>query len=245
MNSSKIATLIYPIKNTLLHQLTPIEFSRLAPSLKIVVLETTTVLNCSINDTRYAYFPIDSIISLFKVDAEGNTNQIAMIGNEGMVGISLLTNSQEVVSAMVQKQGLALRIARSHLVNEFNRQGVLFNEILVYLQHLIAQIAQTVVCNRLHSVEQQLCRWLLLTLDRSTNNQIRMTQEGISLCLGVRRGSISEASGKLHRLGVLNYSRGEIQVINRQALEVLSCDCYAQDSAVYCNEKLTQSIMTI
>ncbi|MCW8876904.1 MAG: Crp/Fnr family transcriptional regulator [Kangiellaceae bacterium] len=228
-----VQSLVHPIKNTLLNQLTQAEFSRLAPFLKIVQLQTSALINSPGEVVRWVYFPIDSIISLFKIDKNGNTNQIAMVGNEGMIGISALNSSQESFNATVQKKGIALRISNHRLVNEFNRHGALFNKILEYLQQLIAQIGQVAVCNCLHSIEQQLCRWLLQTLDRSLTDKITMTQEGIGLCLGVRRESICEASSKLHRLGAINYSRGHIEVTNRRMLESLSCECYVQSSSVH------------
>ncbi|MBU2864980.1 helix-turn-helix domain-containing protein [Reinekea forsetii] len=228
MNIETPTTLQYPLRNELLAQLTPSEFARIAPHLKMTLISDSTDLNLHTTTPKFAIFPLDAVISLFNADQYGNSNQVTMIGHEGMLGTSLITNSMEPFSAKVQAAGIAVRIEQKHLLNELEFNSSLFPIIIGYLQSLISQIGQTLICQRLHSIEQQFGRWLLLALDQYPNNQIDMTQESLGLCLGVRRESITEAAGKLQRLGIIQYKRGHIQVINRAKLEMLSCDCYSK-----------------
>ena len=177
---------------------------------------------------RHVYFPIDSIISLLNVMENGESAEIAVVGNEGLVGIAVFMGGESTPSrAIVQSGGKAYRLAGRQLKDEFDRHGEMQVLMLRYIQALTAQMVQTAACNRHHTVDQQLCRWLLLSLDRLPTNQLTMTQELISNMLGVRREGVTEAAGKLQRLGAIEYSRGRITVLDRAALEKLSCECYA------------------
>jgi CRP-like cAMP-binding protein len=176
---------------------------------------------------RYIYFPTDSIISLLYVMKDGASAEIAVVGNEGVIGVSLFMGGATTPSrAIVQSAGFAYRLIGLRLKEEFERHGELLHVLLRYTQSLITQMAQTAVCNRHHSVDQQLCRWLLLSLDRLPANRLNMTQELIANMLGVRREGVTAAAGKLQDLGVIRYSRGRITVLDRPKLEKLSCECY-------------------
>ena len=158
----------------------------------------------------------------------GASAEISVVGNEGLVGVSLFMGGESTPSrAVVQSAGIAYRLRGQRLKDEFNRHGELLHLMLRYTQALITQMAQTAVCNRHHSIDQQLCRWLLLSLDRLPDNRLTMTQELIANMLGVRREGVTEAAGKLQRLGVIDYARGHITVLDRPGLERLSCECYA------------------
>jgi CRP-like cAMP-binding protein len=177
---------------------------------------------------RHVYFPTNSIVSLLYVLADGASAEISVVGNEGMIGIALFMGGETTPSrAIVQSAGFAYRLAGQLLKDEFHRNGEVQLLLLRYTQALITQMAQTAVCNRHHSVDQQLCRWLLLSLDRLATNQLIMTQELIANMLGVRREGVTEAAGKLHKLGVIRYARGRITVLDRPKLEALCCECYA------------------
>ena len=176
---------------------------------------------------QYAYFPTTAIVSLHYVIESGASAEIAGVGNEGVVGISLFMGGDTTPSsAVVQTAGHAYRLPRHLLKNEFDRGGPLQRLLLRYTQALITQMAQTAVCNRHHSIEQQLCRWLLVTLDRVPSGQLVMTQELVASMLGVRREGITEAAGKLQQAGVIRYRRGHIAVLDRVGLERRSCECY-------------------
>ena len=176
---------------------------------------------------EHAYFPTTSIVSLHYVTESGATAEMAGVGNEGMVGISLYMGGNTTPSsAVVQTAGTAFRLARGRLMQEFNRAGTLQRLLLRYMQALMTHMAQTAVCNRHHTVEQQLCRWLLLTLDRLPTNQLVMTQDLVANMLGVRREGITEAAGNLQRSGFISYRRGHIAVLDRSGLEKHSCECY-------------------
>lgn len=176
---------------------------------------------------RHVYFPTDSIVSLLYVMESGASAEISVVGNEGIVGVSLFMGGESTPSrAIVQSGGTAYRLLGQRLKDEFNRHGELLVLMLRYTQSLITQMAQTAVCNRHHSIDQQLCRWLLLSLDRLPGNQLTMTQELIANMLGVRREGVTEAAGKLQKLGVIEYNRGRITVLDRAKLEQLSCECY-------------------
>jgi CRP-like cAMP-binding protein len=176
----------------------------------------------------HAYFPSTAIVSLHYVMASGASCESAGVGNEGMVGVSLFMGGHTTPSsAIVQTAGHAYRLKSNVLVQEFNRADAMQQLLLRYTQALMTQIAQTAACNRYHSVEQQLCRWLLLTLDRLPTNDLIMTQELIASMLGVRREGITEAAGNLQRAGIISYRRGHISVINRAGLEKRTCECYA------------------
>ena len=177
---------------------------------------------------RHIYFPTDSIVSLLYVLKDGDSAEIAVVGNDGAIGVALFMGGETTTNrAIVQSAGVAYQLTRARLKEEFERHGELLQVLLRYTQALITQMAQTAVCNRHHSVEQQLCRWLLLSLDRLPSNKVTMTQELIANMLGVRREGVTEAAGRLQKLGVINYRRGRIDVLNRPRLERLSCECYA------------------
>jgi CRP-like cAMP-binding protein len=176
---------------------------------------------------RHVYFPVDCIVSLLYVMENGESAEISVVGNEGLVGIALFMGGETTPSrAIVQSAGRACQLSAQKLKDEFRRNGNLQVSLLRYTQSLITQMAQTAVCNRYHSVDQQLCRWLLLSLDRLPSNELTMTQELIANMLGVRREGVTDAAGKLQRLGVIQYHRGHITVLDRQKLEHLSCECY-------------------
>jgi len=176
----------------------------------------------------YVYFPLDSIVSLLYVMEDGSSAEIAVSGNEGLVGISLFMGGETTPSrAVVQSAGHGYRLSAAVLKREFERGGDLQHLLLRYTQALITQMAQTAVCNRHHALEQQLCRWLLLSLDRLPANELVMTQELIANMLGVRREGVTEAAGKLQKARLINYSRGHITVLNRPKLEARVCECYA------------------
>ena len=204
------------------------ERARLFPHLIFVPLPLGMVLYESGAAIRHIYFPTDSIVSLLYVMQNGASAEIAVVGNEGATGVSLFMGGETTPSrAIVQSAGSAFRLTGNRLKQEFNRHGELLHVLLRYTQSLITQMAQTAVCNRHHSVDQQLCRWLLLSLDRLAGNELSMTQELIANMLGVRREGVTEAAGKLQRLGAIHYTRGKITVLDRAQLERLSCECYA------------------
>lgn len=217
-----------PERNQILAALPPAERERLYPHLKRVEMPFGMVLYESGIVLRHIYFPVDSIVSLLYVLNSGASAEIAVVGNEGAVGVSLFMGGETTPSrAVVQSAGSAYRLSRSRLKEEFNRHGHLLHVLLRYTQSLITQMAQTAVCNRHHALDQQLCRWLLLSLDRLDSNELRVTQELIASMIGVRREGVTEAAGRLQKLGVIRYSRGKITVLDRPRLEALSCECYA------------------
>lgn len=176
----------------------------------------------------HVYFPTTSIVSLLYVLENGSSAEIAVVGNEGVVGISLFMGGESTPSrAVVQGAGKGLRVKSHVVMAEFNRAGPVLHLLLRYTQALITQMAQTAVCNRHHSLDQQLCRWLLLSLDRLNSSQLVMTQELIANMLGVRREGVTEAAGNLHKAGLIKYRRGRITVLDRTMLERRSCECYA------------------
>lgn len=180
------------------------------------------------DDLHWVYFPTDSIVSLLYVMENGASAEISVVGNDGIVGIAVFMGGVSTPSrAVVQSAGTAYRLSAKQLKEEFNRHGVLMTLLLRYTQSLITQMAQTAVCNRHHSIVQQLCRWLLLSLDRLPTNQLCMTQELIANMLGVRREGVTDAAGKLQKLHIIEYSRGHITVLDRPELEKMSCECYA------------------
>lgn len=201
---------------------------RLMPSLELIPLPLGKVLHESGEILRYVYFPVDCIISSIYVMESGASAGILVIGNEGMVGTAIYLGGESTPSrAIVQTSGFAYRLPAQKFKDEFNQHTDMLPLLLRYTQSLMTQIAQTAACNRHHAIDQQLCRWLLLSLDRLPDNHVTMTQELISHVLGVRREGVTEAAGKLQRLGVIEYSRGHITVMDRNKLEQLSCECYA------------------
>ena len=218
----------YPQQNQILDALSPAARERLLPHLQVVELPLGMVLYESGDTLRHIYFPTDSIVSLLYVLEDGASAEIAVVGNDGAIGVALFMGGETTTNrAIVQSAGSAYRLTGSRLKQEFERHGEMLHILLRYTQALITQMAQTAVCNRHHSVDQQLCRWLLLSLDRLSSNQLTMTQELIANMLGVRREGVTEAAGKLQKLGVIDYRRGHITVLDRPKLEQLSCECYA------------------
>jgi len=216
-----------PASNHLLGALDTEVQLRLFPLLEILPMALGAVLYESGDSMRHVYFPIDCIVSLLYVMESGASAEISVVGNEGLIGIALSMGGESTPSrAVVQSAGTAYRLPAQRMKDEFNRHSGLMVLMLRYTQALITQMAQTAVCNRHHSVDQQLCRWLLLSLDRLASNQLTMTQELIANMLGVRREGVTEAAGKLQKLGVIEYSRGRITVLDRPLLEKLSCECY-------------------
>ena len=217
-----------PLQNHLLAALPPAIQQRLFPMLELVPLPLGKVLYESGDTMRYVYFPTDAIVSLLYVMESGASAEISVVGKDGIVGVSLFMGGESTSSrAVVQSAGSAYRLAGQKLKDEFNRHSELMQLLLRYTQSLITQMAPTAVCNRHHSIDQQLCRWLLLSLDRLPDNKLTMTQELIANMLGGRREGVTEAAGKLQKLGVIDYCRGHITVLDRSKLEALSCECYA------------------
>jgi CRP-like cAMP-binding protein len=219
---------INPKQNRLLSALPVADYQRLLPVLEPVSLPLGLVLYESGETLDYVYFPTDSIVSLLYVMVDGASAEIAVTGCEGLVGIALFMGGETTPSrAVVQSAGQGYRLRAASLKKEFDNGGALQHLALRYTQALITQMAQTAVCNRHHSVEQQLCRWLLLSLDRLPSNELTMTQELIANMLGVRREGVTEAAGRLQAAGLIRYSRGHIEVLDRPKLEVRVCECYA------------------
>lgn len=217
-----------PQQNHLLAALSPEVQNRLFPYLELVQLPLRALLYESQHPMRHVYFPTDSIVSLQYVLESGATTAILVVGNEGLLGMSLLMGKESTPNrSLVQSAGYAYRLPKRRVNAEFNRHGQLLMLMLRYTQAVITQISQTAVCNRHHSIEQQLCRWLLLSMDRLSHNHLTMTQEFISNMLGVRREGVTQAALELQRLGVISYKRGLIKVLDRPKLESLSCECYS------------------
>ena len=217
-----------PQHNQLLAALSPEARERIYPQLQLAEMPLGKVLYESGDVMRHVYFPTDSIVSLLYVMEDGDSAEISVVGNEGVIGISLFMGGETTPSrAVVQSAGHAYQLIGHKLKDEFHRNGGMQILLLRYTQALITQMAQTAVCNRHHTVDQQLCRWLLLSLDRLASNELTMTQELIANMLGVRREGVTEAAGKLQKLGVIRYQRGKITVLDRPKLEQFACECYA------------------
>jgi CRP-like cAMP-binding protein len=217
-----------PRENHILDALPAEEAARLFPQLRLVEMPLGMSVYESGDVQRFIYFPTNSIISLLYVLKDGASAEIAVVGNEGAVGVSLFMGGETTPSrAVVQSAGFSYKLSSRALKEEFNRHGHMLQLLLRYTQSLITQMAQTAVCNRHHSVDQQLSRWLLLSLDRLSGPRLKMTQELIANMLGVRREGVTTAAGRLQKLGVIRYSRGVITVIDRSKLEQLACECYA------------------
>ena len=216
-----------PHQNHLLDSLPASDYDRLAPHVEHVELRLGQVLYEPGATMRYVYFPTTAIVSLLYVMKDGASAEIAIVGNEGLLGISLFMGGESTPSrAVVQSAGYGYRMKAKFLKEEFGRFGPFMQLLLRYTQALITQMAQTAVCNRHHSVDKQLCRWLLLSLDRLASNELTMTQELIANMLGVRREGVTEAAGKLQMAGLVNYRRGKITVLDRPRLQSLACECY-------------------
>jgi len=217
-----------PKQNHLLDALPAEDYARLLPDLELVPMPLGWVVYESGVHMDYVYFPTTSIVSLLYVTENGASAEIAITGNEGLIGISLFMGGESTPSrAVVQSEGHAYRLKEIVLKKEFALGGQLQHLALRYTQALITQMSQTAVCNRHHSVDQQLCRWLLLSMDRLAGNELRMTQDLISNMLGVRREGVTEAAGHLQAAGLIRYSRGKITVLDRPGLEQRVCECYA------------------
>jgi CRP-like cAMP-binding protein len=215
-------------QNLLLAALPDSDFERLSPHLELIEMPLGDVLYESGGRLKHVYFPTTSIVSLLYVMADGASAEIAVVGNDGILGIALFMGGETTPSrAVVQSAGYGYRLKSELLKEEFNRSGSVMHLLLRYTQALITQMAQTAVCNRHHSVEQQLCRWLLLSLDRLSSFELTMTQELIANMLGVRREGVTEAAGNLRRIGIIRYARGRITVLDRQRLEQEVCECYS------------------
>ena len=216
-----------PRQNHLLDALPVVEYGCLFPHLERVPMRAGQVLYESGGELPHAYFPTTCIVSLIYVMANGASAEIAAVGNEGIVGVALFMGGGTMPNrAVVRSAGYGYRL-REHLIKqESSRNGPLLRLLLRYTQALITQMAQTAVCNRHHSVDQQLCRWLLLSLDRLAGNELTSTQESIANMLGVRREGVTEAAGKLHKAGLIDYRRGHITVLDRPGLEARVCECY-------------------
>lgn len=216
------------MENRLLASSSPAVQERIFPKLEHISLPLGMVIYESGDSMRYVYFPTDSIVSLLYVMENGDSAEISVVGNEGVVGISVFMGGGGTPSrAAVQSAGSAFRLPARELLAEFSHTDADLRILMLrYTQALITQMAQTAVCNRHHTIDQQLCRWLLLSLDRLQTNQLNMTQELIANMLGVRREGVTESAGKLQRAGVIEYHRGKITIIDRPKLETLSCECY-------------------
>jgi CRP-like cAMP-binding protein len=216
-----------PSQNHLLAALPEEEYVLLFPYLEEVKMPLGEVLYESGGELRYVYFPTTCIVSLLYVMEDGASAEIAVVGNEGIIGIALFMGGGTMPNrAVVQSAGHAYRLKGSLIKKEFSQNGPMMRLLLRYTQALITQMAQTAVCNRHHSIDQQLCRWLLLSLDRLPSNKLTMTQELIANMLGVRREGVTDAAGKLQESGLISYSRGQITVLDRVGLEARVCECY-------------------
>lgn len=214
-------------QNLLLSGLPKAEQARLAPYLELVKMPLGTEIFSPNVPIRYVYFPTTAIVSLLNVMQDGASTEIAVVGKEGIVGISLFMGGGTTSNwAVVHSAGYGFRLSADRLQNEFSRSGPMQNVLLRYTQALLTQMAQTVICNRYHSIEQQLCRWLLMSLDRLPGNVLLMTQELIANMLGVRREGVTEAAGHLQKAGLISYKRGRIIIDDRQGLEERVCECY-------------------
>src|SRR6267143_792020 len=223
-----MTTIQNPRRNQLLAALPHAEWLRWLPQLEPVEMPLGRVLYESGNKLTHVYFPSTSIVSLLYVMEDGASAEIAVVGREGVVGISLFMGGESTTSrAVVQSAGLGYRLKANQMMEEFNRAGPVMDLLLRYTQALITQMAQTAVCNRHHSLDQQLCRWLLLSLDRLRSNELVVTQELIANLLGVRREGVTEAAGHLQTAGLIRYRRGRITVLARDRLEQRACECYA------------------
>lgn len=219
---------IDPRTNHLLAALPTAEWLRWQDQLEWVDLPLGQVLYESGSTMHHVYFPTTAIVSMLYVMESGASAEIAVVGNEGLIGIALFMGGGSTPSrAVVQSAGEGYRLRAQAMKEEFNRAGPVLHLLLRYTQALITQMAQTAACNRHHSLDQQLCRWLLLSLDRLPNNELVMTQELIANMLGVRREGVTEGALKLQKLGLIRYARGHITVLDRAGIEALSCECYA------------------
>ena len=216
-----------PRQNHLLAALPGDEYERLLPHLERVHLTLGQILTESGDLANFIYFPTTAIVSLLNVLENGSTAEISVVGREGVVGIALFMGGASMLSrALVQSEGSAYRMHGDLLKQEFDRDPAMQHLFMRYIMALLAQVAQTAICNRHHSIDQQLCRWLLLSIDRLSGNVLNMTQELIADMLGVRREGVTEAAGKLQDAGLISYSRGCLTIMDRPGLEARVCECY-------------------
>lgn len=217
-----------PRQNGLLAAIPQAEYDRLLPHLELVPMPLGTVLYESGSELRHVYFPTTTIVSLLYVMVDGASAEIAVVGKEGILGVALFMGGETMPNrAVVQSAGHAYRLKGEVLKEEFNRAGELQHLLLRYTQALLTQMAQTAVCNRHHSLDQQLCRWLLMSFERLSGNELIMTQELIGNMLGVRREGVTEAAGNLQKAGLIKYHRGHITVLDYPGLKARACECYA------------------
>lgn len=222
------------IQNRLLAALPAAEYERIAPDLELIELPLGEVLREAGGTQHYVYFPATAIVSLFYVLEDGASTEIAAIGNIGIVGLWMFLGGETTPSrAVVRAAGYGYRMKANLLKDEFSRGGAVLQLLLRFAQALLTQTSQIAVCNRYHSVEQQLCRWLLLSLDRLPSDDLAITHELIANMLGVRREGVTEAAGNLQRAGLISYSRGHIQVLDRAGLEKTVCECYGVVKSEY------------
>jgi CRP-like cAMP-binding protein len=216
------------LRNCLLDAMTSAELAQWSPELEFVAMPAGFTLHHAHRPQRHAYFPIDAVVSLQCVMSDGSAGETAIVGNEGVVGISIFMGGDSTPGrAVVKSGGSGYRVGASVLRREFARGGALMHLMLLYTQALLTQMSQTVVCNRHHSIDEQICRGLLLSLDSTRASQFSMTHELIANSLGVRRESITEGAGRLQKAGLIRYGRGRISVIDRQGLEERCCECYS------------------
>jgi CRP-like cAMP-binding protein len=231
-------------RNHIFHSIPSAEWLRLLPHIETVDLPLGKVLYEPGSKMSHVYFPSSAIVSLLYALEDGSTAEIAIVGNEGAVGISIFMGGESTTSrAVVQSAGRGYRIKSSVVLEEFNRSGPIMHLLLRYTQALITQMTQTAVCNRHHSLDQQFCRWLLLSLDRLTTNELIMTQELIANMLGVRREGVTEAALKVQKAGLIKYARGHIHILDRAGLERRTCECYQVVKTEY--ERLLPEKMAI
>lgn len=216
-----------PLANDLLAALPEDDWLRWQPQLELVELKLGQVLYESGTAMQHVYFPTNAIVSLLYVMEDGSSGEIAVVGHEGVVGVAIFMGGETTPSrAVVQSGGWGFKLRSAAIKEEFNRSGPVMHLLLRYTQALITQMAQTAVCNRHHRLDQQLCRWLLLSLDRLSGNDLLMTQELIANMLGVRREGVTESALKLQKAGLISYARGHIRVLDRKGLENRTCECY-------------------
>lgn len=233
-----------PRQNRLLAALSSSDYARILPNLKLIEMPVGWTISAAGDHVDYVHFPIRGIVSLIYDLENGSSSEIAIVGNEGMVGISIFMGGESLPSRTeVQCAGYAYQLSRKYLKHEFALGGKLQRVSLLYTQSLISQTSQTAVCNQHHTLEQQLCRWLLMTVDRMHNNIIVITQQLIARLLGVRRESVSDAARKLQNEGIINCSRGRITLLDRPLLEQRACECYATVTKDY--ERLLPSNQNI
>lgn len=214
-------------RNYLFHSIPPIEWEKLLPHIEAIDLPLGKVLYEPGSKMSHVYFPSSAIVSLLYALENGSSAEIAVVGNEGVVGIAIFMGGESTSSrAVVQSAGKGYRIKSTIILEEFNRSGALMHLLLRYTQALITQMSQTAVCNRHHTLDQQFCRWLLLSLDRLTSDELVMTQELIANMLGVRREGVTEAALKVQKAGLIKYTRGHITILDRVGLEKRTCECY-------------------